>query len=118
PQGRVLASSVPDVIPAGAAAGKLTRGFMAPEALKAILSSTPASGTLHGKLVWATAPVRPPKAVLTQKAAGNLDGLKASGGPLALGTVYVQVPDAAPTVFDFGALRPLLQAGLILLGVS
>src|SRR5205807_3380505 len=53
-QGRVLASSVPDVIPAGAAAGKLTRGFMAPEALKAILSSTPASGTLHGKLVWAT----------------------------------------------------------------
>jgi signal transduction histidine kinase len=118
PAGTVLASSVPDTVVSGTALPKAARAYMPTPAIKALLASGLSSGTISGKLVWATAPVQAPKDVVAQKVGATLKTGKPPAGPTALGTVYVQVPDAAPGVFNFEALRPLLQAGLILLAVS
>jgi signal transduction histidine kinase len=113
-RGTVLASSVPDTISSGVSLPKAARAYMPPQAVKALLESGLSSGTIGGKLVWATAPVQAPKAIQAQKTGSA----KPVPELAPVGTVYVQVPDAPPAAFNFEAIRPLLQAGLILLAVS
>jgi len=121
--GRVYATSYPARFPLGSAAGQWLPGGW--DRGLAMISKT-----ARGQVAWATTeipvderltltPTRAPSAspdpspaVLTGKGGG-----KGAAAFPALGYAYVQVPvpAAAPS---WSALQPLLQAGLILIGVT
>ncbi|HKF78133.1 MAG TPA: ATP-binding protein [Candidatus Dormibacteraeota bacterium] len=123
--GRVYASSYPARYPVGSAADQwLPAGW---DRELATISKTARGGAI----AWATAgipvderltqtpaasPDRSSTGVVTAKGAGK-DARGAVDSPALLGYAYVQVPVPAGAP-SWSALQPLLQAGLVLIGVT
>lgn len=119
--GRVVASSYPARYPVGSAAAQWL-----PSGWDRGLATV--SKTAQGTIAWATAEI-PVDERATQTPAATTDPASAavltgkSGGkgaadfPALLGYAYVQVPVPAVAP-SWSALQPLLQAGLVLIGVT